>query len=148
MPLPKFKPIENASPGTKRLLKPLLGGLLAILAAAFGLELSNNDWDVGKMAKGAPASEAKIVRDKNGNIRRDSLGQILTRVMRDKNGNVVPEGQPGAKYTDEYNCSDFTTQPEAQRFFDNAGGIGHDTNVLDGDKDGIACESLPKGSKK
>lgn len=148
MPLPKFKPIENASPGTKRILKPLLGGLLAILAAAFGLELSNNDWDVGKMAKGAPASEAKILRDQKGNIRRDSLGQIITRVMRDKNGNIVPEGTAGAKHTDEYNCSDFATQPEAQRFFDNAGGLGHDTNKLDGDKDGVACESLPKGAKK
>ena len=148
MPIPKFKPIENASPGTKRILKPLLGGLLAILAAAFGLELSNNDWDVGKMAKGTPASEAKILRDKNGNIRRDSLGQIITRVMRDKKGNIVPEGTAGAKHTDEYNCSDFATQPEAQQFYDNAGGVSHDTNKLDGDKDGIACESLPKGAKK
>ncbi len=148
MALPKFKPVANASPGTKRILKPLLGGLLALLAAAFGLELSNNDWDAGKILKGTPPSEAKILRDKNGNIRRDSLGQILTRVMRDKNGNVVPEGTAGAKHTDEYNCADFTTQPEAQRFFDKAGGVGHDTNVLDGDKDGIACESLPNGAKK
>jgi hypothetical protein len=148
MALPKFKPVANASPGTKKTLRLVFGGLLGILAAAFGLELSNNDWDVGKIAKGAPPSEAKILRDQKGNIRRDSLGQILTRVMRDKNGNVVPDGTPGAKHTDEYNCSDFSTQPEAQRFFDNAGGLGHDTNVLDGDKDGIACESLPKGAKK
>lgn len=147
MPIPKFKPISDASPGAKKIIRPLLGGLLVILAGAFGLEMKNSDWDLGKMAKGASASDAKILRDKNGNVRRDSLGQIITRVMRDKNGNIVPEGQAGAKYTDEYNCDDFATQPEAQNFFDKAGGLGHDTNGLDGDKDGVACESLPKGKK-
>jgi hypothetical protein len=98
--------------------------------------------------KGSSPSDAKILRDQNGNIRRDASGQIITRVMRDKNGNVVPEGTAGAKYTDEYNCADFSAQPDAQRFFDKAGGVGHDTNRLDGDKDGVACEDLPKGAKR
>jgi hypothetical protein len=145
MPIPKFKPISDASPGAKKVIKPLLIGLLAVLAGAFGLEMKNSDWDIGKMAKGSSASDAKILRDKNGNIRRDANGNIITRVTRDKDGNIVPEGQAGAKYTDEYNCSDFSTQPEAQRFFDKAGGVSQDTNRLDGDKDGIACEDLPKG---
>ena len=61
--------------------------------------------------------------------------------MRDKEGNVVTSG---GKYTDEYNCADFSTQPEAQRFFKNSGGPTKDTNNLDGDKDGIACEALPQ----
>jgi hypothetical protein len=148
MPLPKFKPVANASEGTKKVIKPILIGLLAILAGAFGLEVSNNDWDLGKIAKGSSPSDAKILRDQKGNIRRDANGQIVTRVMRDKNGNVVPDGTAGAKYTDEYNCTDFTTQPQAQAFFDKAGGVGHDTNRLDGDKDGTACEDLPKGAKK
>ena len=148
MPIPKFKPVANASEGTKKIIKPILIGLLAILAGAFGLELSNNDWDLGKIAKGSSPSDAKILRDEKGNIRRDANGQIVTRVTRDKNGNVVPEGTAGAKYTDEYNCADFSTQPDAQGFFDKAGGVGHDTNGLDGDKDGVACEDLPKGAKK
>ena len=148
MPLPKFKPVSDASPGTKKILKPLLGGLLALLAAAFGLELSNNDWDLGKIAKGSSPSDAKILRDQKGNVRRDASGNIVTRVMRDKDGNIVPDGQAGGKYTDEYNCSDFSTQPAAQKFFDKAGGLGHDTNKLDGDKDGVACESLPKGAAR
>jgi hypothetical protein len=148
MPLPKFKPVANASEGTKKIIKPLLIGLLTILAGAFGLELSNNDWDVGKIAKGSSPSDAKIIRDKNGNIQRDASGNIITRVTRDKDGNVVPEGTAGAKYTDEYNCTDFSTQPQAQRFFDKAGGVSHDTNRLDGDKDGVACEDLPKGATK
>ena len=148
MPLPKFKPVANASEGTKKVIKPILIGLLAILAAAFGLEVSNNDWDLGKIVKGSSPSDAKILRDEKGNIRRNANGQIVTRVMRDKNGNVVPDGTAGAKYTDEYNCADFTTQPDAQRFFEKAGGVGHDTNRLDGDKDGVACESLPKGATR
>jgi len=148
MPLPKFKPVANASEGTKKIIKPILIGLLAILAGAFGLEASNNDWDLGQIFKGASPSEAKVQRDAQGNIRRDANGQIITRVRRDKDGNVVPEGTAGAKYTDEYNCADFSTRAEAQRFFDKAGGIGHDTNRLDGDKDGVACEDLPAGAKR
>ena len=31
-------------------------------------------------------------------------------------------------------------------FFDKAGGVSKDTNRLDGDNDGEACESLPKGN--
>ncbi|HEV7838081.1 MAG TPA: excalibur calcium-binding domain-containing protein [Gemmatimonadaceae bacterium] len=148
MPIPKFKPVANASEGSKKIIKPILIGLLAILAGAFGLEATNNDWDLGKIVKGSSPSDAKILRDQNGNIRRDANGQIITRVTRDKNGNVVPEGTAGAKYTDEYNCADFSAQPAAQRFFDKAGGVGHDTNRLDGDKDGVACEDLPKGAKR
>ena len=148
MPIPKFKPVANASEGSKKIIKPILIGLLAILAGAFGLEATNSDWDLGKIVKGSSPSDAKILRDQKGNIRRDASGQIITRVMRDKNGNVVPEGTAGAKYTDEYNCADFSAQGDAQRFFDKAGGVGHDTNRLDGDKDGVACEDLPKGATR
>ena len=148
MPIPKFKPVANASEGSKKIIKPILIGLLAILAAAFGLEATNSDWDLGKILKGSSPSDAKILRDEKGNIRRDASGNIITRVTRDKNGNVVPDGTAGAKYTDEYNCADFSAQAEAQRFFDRAGGVGHDTNRLDGDNDGVACEDLPKGARR
>ncbi len=146
MPIPKFKPVANASPGSKKVIKGVLVGLLAILAGAFGLEASNNDWDLGKIVKGSSPSDAKILRDEKGNVRRDANGNIVTRVTRDKDGNIVPDGTSGAKYTDEYNCADFTTQAQAQTFFDKAGGAGHDTNNLDGDNDGAACESLPQGN--
>ncbi len=36
-------------------------------------------------------------------------------------------------------------QPESQKFFVNAGGKSKDTNRLDGDNDGVACEDLPAG---
>jgi hypothetical protein len=122
MVIPKFKPLANASEGTKKILKPVLVVVLALLAGAFGLEATNNDWDLGKLLSGSSPAEAKV--------------------MRDKEGNVVTSG---GKYTDEYNCDDFSTQVEAQRFFNKAGGVSGDTNRLDGDKDGEPCESLPKG---
>lgn len=122
MAIPKFKPLANASKGTKKILKPILVIVGAILLGAFGLEATNNDWDLGKLLSGESMEESKVKRDINGNI--------------------VTEG---GKYTDEYNCDDFSVQPEAQKFFSNAGGPSEDTNRLDGDNDGDACEGLRKG---
>ena len=124
MAIPKLKPLANASDSTKKVAKPILIVLIGILLAALGLESTNNDWDLGKLLSGSSMSEAKV--------------------MRDKEGNVVTSG---GKYTDEYNCDDFKTQEEAQKFYVNAGGVSKDTNRLDGDKDGKACESLPKEIK-
>lgn len=124
MALPKFKPLENLSSGSKNIVKPILIAILAVLAGAFGLEASNNDWDLGKLLSGSTVQEAKVMRDKEGNV-------VTT----------------GGKYTDEYNCDDFKTQEEAQRFFQKAGGVTKDTNRLDGDNNGVACQSLPKEKK-
>ena len=44
-------------------------------------------------------------------------------------------------------CSDFTTQPAAQQYFDSHGGSpSNNVDRLDGDGDGIVCESLPGGT--
>jgi len=43
---------------------------------------------------------------------------------------------------DAYNCSNFSSQAEAQRVFDACGGIGNDIHKLDYDNNGVACESL------
>ncbi len=102
-------------------------GLIALLMVGVGMEATNTDYDLGKMIETKSISQSKVLRDKSGN--------------------VVPAGTTGAKYTDEYNCDDFSTQSEAQKFFTNAGGVKGDTNRLDGNKDGDACESLPKGAK-
>lgn len=45
--------------------------------------------------------------------------------------------------TGDRDCSDFSTQAEAQRFFEAAGGPARDPHRLDSDGDGEACESLP-----
>jgi F0F1-type ATP synthase assembly protein I len=101
-------------------------GIVAILLIGVGLEVNNTDYDLGKMMETKSISQSKVLRDKEGNIVTDS-----------KFG----------KATDEYNCADFENQPQAQRFFDRAGGVTQDTNRLDGNKDGAACQSLPAGAK-
>ena len=43
----------------------------------------------------------------------------------------------------DYDCSDFSTQDEAQEFFESEGGPDEDYHNIDRDGDGVACESLP-----
>lgn len=104
------------------------------LLAALGLEVSKNDWDLKKLWETKSFQESKVSRDEKGNILFDKLGNITT----DKSK---------GKKADDYNCDDFSTQPEAQAFFERVGGVGNDVNRLDGNKDGEACESLPKNRK-
>ncbi len=107
--------------GKKGTKKKILGGIIVILLAALGLEATGNDWDLGSILEGNSVKESKVQRDSEGNIVTDGSG----------------------KSTDDYNCSDFASQGQAQRFFSKAGGVSEDTNNLDGDADGVACEDLP-----
>lgn len=43
----------------------------------------------------------------------------------------------------DLDCADFSTQKQAQFFFLRHGGPQVDSHRLDGDNDGVACESLP-----
>ncbi|MDD4106821.1 MAG: excalibur calcium-binding domain-containing protein [Candidatus Shapirobacteria bacterium] len=131
MAIPKFKPLADASDKTKKFLKPLLIGVGALLLGAFGLEASNTDFDLGKLFSGSTLEESKVARDNSGNL------------LYDKEGNVVTDATKGKKASD-YNCDDFTSQPEAQKFFQKMGGVDKDIYRLDGNKDGQACESLPQ----
>ena len=45
-------------------------------------------------------------------------------------------------YSNIYNCTDFSTHTEAQSVFESCGGTTNDIHRLDGDNNGIACESL------
>ena len=101
------------------------------LLAAFGLEVSKNDYDLGKLWETKSLQESKVARDQAGNVLYDVFGNITT-------------DSTVGKRADEYNCEDFATQPKAQAFYEKVGGVGNDVNRLDGDKDGTACESLPK----
>jgi ABC-type multidrug transport system fused ATPase/permease subunit len=114
--------------------KARVGLAIAFIAllAALGFEVSQNDWDLGKLMQTKSFQESKVSRDEKGNILFDKLGNITTDKTR-------------GKKADDYNCDDFSTQPEAQAFFEKVGGVGNDVNRLDGNKDGEACESLPKG---
>ncbi len=109
--------------GKKGIKKSILGVVIIILLGALGMEVSNNDFDVQKLIETKSFSESKVLRDIDGNITTDTT-----------------KGKPTA----DYDCKDFVNQTQAQRFFTNAGGVSQDTNRLDGDKNGIACQALPK----
>lgn len=134
---------ENLKPKTGK--KKVLLGVIVILLAALGFEASNNDFDLGSILKGESLSDSKVLRDEAGNVKTDAEGNILTKIMRDKMGNITTDGS--GKAENEYNCDDFSTQGEAQNFYEKAGGIKGDVNRLDGNKDGVACQDLPKGKR-
>lgn len=126
MKIGKFKPLAEGSEESKNIFKYILGGALVILTTALGLEITNNDYDLTKLMSGSSWKDAKVMRDKDGNVVTDGSG----------------------KYTNDYNCEDFETQEQAQRFFDKVrADTGRDPNRLDGDRDEKACEHLPKESK-
>jgi hypothetical protein len=106
--------------------------VFVVLLGTLGLEASKKDYDLQKLWQTQSFEQSKVTRDVSGNVLYDKLGNITT------------DSAVGKKSND-YNCSDFSTQPEAQAFFLKVGGVGNDVNRLDGNKDGQACESLPKG---
>lgn len=115
-------------------LRIVLAIAFIALLAALGLEVAQNDYDLGKLWETKSFEQSKVSRDASGNV------------LFDKFGNITTDSSKG-KQADEYNCADFATKPEAQSFFLKVGGTENDLNRLDGDKDGEACESLPKGAK-
>lgn len=131
---------DNLKPTTGK--KKILLGVILLLLGALGLEVGNKDFDLGSILSGNSLSDSTIMRDSEGNLEKDADGNLLTKIMRDKEGNVVTDGS--GKATDEYNCADFSTQEQAQNFFEKAGGVSKDTNRLDGNNDGVACQDLPK----
>jgi micrococcal nuclease len=60
--------------------------------------------------------------------------------------NRAGSGSGGLRYDPsgpDRDCADFDTQQEAQAFFIAAGGPEEDPHRLDGDHDGVVCETLP-----
>jgi len=52
-------------------------------------------------------------------------------------------GSSGLDVSRDRNCSSFSAQAEAQKYFEAKGGPASDPDHLDGDHDGVACQSLP-----
>lgn len=119
--------------------RALLAVAFISLLVALGLEVKNSDWDLNKLWQTKSFEQSKVSRDEKGNILLDKAGNIFF----DKTGNVTTDKSHGKRAKD-YNCSDFSSQSQAQAFFNKVGGSKNDLNRLDGDKDGVACESLPK----
>lgn len=111
--------------------KVILGVVIALLLGAFGMEATKTDYDLGTLAKTGSLSAAKIERDEGGNLLPASVDAYCNASEKD------------------YNCPDFRTQPEAQQVYDRCKTLGQNMDVyhLDGDSDGMVCESLPKGAR-
>lgn len=111
------------------LAKTVVGAMIVLLLAAFGMEATKTDYDLGKAIQTGSMAAAKIQRDDSGNL-------------------INVDAFCNAKDAD-YNCTDFKTQPEAQSVYDRCKGLGKNMDVygLDGDKDGKVCESLPVGAR-
>ncbi len=58
-------------------------------------------------------------------------------------GLLVTVGGAGPAAAVDYDCSDFSTQAQAQKVYVDAGGPSSDPYRLDADDDGRACDSLP-----
>lgn len=111
--------------------KVVLGVVIAILAGAFGMEVAQTDYDLGTALKTGSFSAAKIERDANGDLLPASVDAFCNASEKD------------------YNCADFRSQPEAQQVYNRCSTLGTDMDVygLDGDKDGMVCEALPKTAR-
>ena len=115
---------------SRKASKGILLAVIVLLLGALGMEVSNKDFDLGALLSGESFKEAQMQRDENGNLTGETLGGVC-----------------GDEAKDVYNCDDFATQEEAQAKMEECLAFGKDVNRLDGDKDGIACESLPKAAK-
>jgi Excalibur calcium-binding domain len=108
--------------------KAIVGGMIALLLVAFGMEAKGTDYDMGKLIETKSFEAAKITRDEKGNLTNiDSFCQ---------------------SEKIDYNCTDFKTQKEAMEVYNKCTSFGKNMDAfrLDGDKDGLVCEALPKGN--
>ena len=101
----------------------LVAGGIAVTAGA--LEVADTDFDLKTLFETGSLKESLLSRDEDGNLL--NVGRIC-------------DAQEADYY--DYNCSDFLTQSEAQKVYEQC---GTDVSRLDGDKDGIVCEALPAG---
>ena len=104
-----------------------VGGIIILLLVALGLEVANTDIDLGKVVETGSIKESVIKRDDNGNLIMGSMCE--------------PE------QTYNYNCDDFKYQEEAQKVYEKCAKNGLDVHGLDRNKDGIACQNLPRRRK-
>lgn len=111
--------------------KVVLGGAIALLLVAFGMESTNHDYDVGKLIQTGSFAASAIQRDASGNLLPESVDAFCNAEKQD------------------YNCPDFKSQPEAQSVYQRCKTLGKNMDVyhLDGDKDGKVCEALPQAAR-
>ena len=95
-------------------------GLFLLLVTALGLEVSQNDWDIGQLIKTGSFEESRVERTEGGTW---LIGEECQK--------------------EKLNCANFAYQEDAQDLFEKCGGLENDVHGLDGDNDGLVCEALP-----
>ena len=88
-------------------------------------------------AQGGPQSDPHKLDDNGDGIACEDL-----RNEEQKRDATVTSQPAGASFVDR-DCSDFSTQEEAQAFYDSQDNPSSDPHRLDDDGDGVACQSLP-----
>lgn len=116
-------------------------GLGIVLLAAFGIETFNYDLDLGQLWKTGNIQESRVTHTKDG--------------LKLMGSCALPSSGEG-----DLNCDNFKTQGEAQAKYeqcateiasynqgtDAAKVKSLDIYGLDGNKNGVVCEALPKGT--
>ena len=97
-----------------------IAGLFLVLLATLGLEVSGNDWDLGKLFQTGSFEESKVEKTEGGHW---LIGEECQK--------------------EKLNCANFQFQRDAQDLFEKCGGLENDVHNLDGDNDGKVCEHLP-----
>ncbi len=105
----------------------IVGGSVA--AVAVGLEVADTDFDLKKLWETGSLEESLLARDGEGNLVTEA--------------SVFCDAQAEGFY--DLNCGDFLTHAEAQNIYDTC---DSDINRLDGNNNGIVCESLPGSPTK
>ena len=110
--------------------KVVIGAAIVLLLTAFGMEATNHDYDAKKLIETKSFAASKIERD-------PTTGNLM-------NVDAFCNAQQS-----DYNCKDFKSQEEAMTVYNRCKTLGKNMDVygLDGDKDGLVCESLPKTTK-
>jgi hypothetical protein len=106
-------------------LRLLMVAAFIVLLAAFGMEVSGNDWDVGKLIETRSFEESRIEKTEGGTW---LIGEECQK--------------------EKLNCANFENQEDAQDLFEKCGGLENDVHGLDGDNDGVVCEVLPSKHTK
>jgi hypothetical protein len=125
----KDKATDFSGSKKRKVSKGILGVVIVILLGALGMEFTNNDFDLGALIGGEGLEGSKVIRDEGGNIDFSGVSPLIASCE-----------------AEEYNCSDFLYQAQAQDVLERCGGIGKDIHNLDGDNDGMACEALPESN--
>lgn len=89
------------------------------MLVALGLETTNNDWDLGRLIETGSFEQSKVQKTNDGTWLIDNCAE------------------------NNLNCGNFTYQEDAQAVYEQCLDGGEDVHRLDGDGDGVVCESLP-----